>query len=95
MATYFFAQTNIVDWGEYQKYLFGTDGPLEEFGAEVLVVDDQAILLEGNWDCTRTVVIRFPDVEAAQGWYSSSSYREIVQHRHRAAQTSAVFVDGV
>jgi len=94
MATYFIAQITIHDWEEYQKYLAGTDGPLERFDAEVLVVDDQATLLEGNWDCTRTVVLRFPDAESAQGWYNSSTYREILQHRHQAAQTNAVFVEG-
>lgn len=94
MPTYFIAQIEIHDWDEYQKYLAGTDGPLSLFGAEVLVVDDGPILLEGEWPCTRTVVIRFPDAETAQGWYNSPEYRAIVQHRHQAAQANAVFVKG-
>jgi len=94
VPTYFIAQIEIHNWDEYQKYLAGTDGPLAQFGAEVLVVDDDPIILEGEWPCTRTVVIRFPDAEAAQGWYNSPEYREIVQYRHRAAQANAVFVQG-
>ena len=94
MPTYFIAQINIHDWDAYQQYLAGTDGPLARFRAEVLVVDDQPTLLEGTWDYTRTVVIRFPDAEAAQGWYNSPEYREIFQHRQRAAHTNAIFVQG-
>lgn len=95
MATYFIAQINIHDREEYQKYLAGTDDPLKQFNAEVLAVDDHPTLLEGEWNFTRTVVIRFPDGEAAQGWYRSTEYQEVVQHRHRAAQANAVFVEGV
>jgi uncharacterized protein (DUF1330 family) len=95
MATYFIAQINIHDWEEYRKYLAGTEGPLKQFNAEVLVVDDQPTLLEGDWNCTRTVVIRFPNAKVAQDWYRSPEYQEIVQHRHRAAQTNAVFTNGI
>lgn len=94
MPTYFIAQINIHDWDEYQKYLAGTDGPLEQFNAHVLVVDDQPTLLEGDWDYTRTVVICFPNAEAARGWYNSPAYQEIVHHRRCSAQTNAVFVQG-
>jgi uncharacterized protein (DUF1330 family) len=94
MPAYFIAQIEIHDWAEYKKYLDGTDRPLARFNAEVLVVDDHPLILEGEWPFTRTVVIRFPDVKTAEGWYNSPEYQEIVKHRHRAAQVNAVFVRG-
>jgi len=94
MPAYYIAQIQIHDWDEYRQYLAGTDGPLAQFEAEVLVVDDQPALLEGEWDYTRTVVIRFPDVETARNWYNSPQYREIVRRRHNAARTNAVIVQG-
>lgn len=38
------------------------------------------------------MLIRFPDEDEAKQWYESAEYRELVKHRHRAADANIVLV---
>lgn len=94
MSCYFIAQITIHDPEEYGRYLAGTDDILAKHGAKVLIVEDNPTVLEGEWPCTRTVVIRFPSEAHARRWYDSPEYRAIAQHRFRASDASAIFARG-
>jgi len=41
------------------------------------------------------VVLEFPTVEEARGWYHSPGYQEAVQHRLKAASYRVMIVEGV
>ena len=45
----------------------------------------QAEVLEGDWQPKRLVVIEFPDMEAALGWYRSEEYQELAKIRWSAS----------
>lgn len=92
MSCYFIAQINIRDREEYQKYLNGFDEIFEKYKCIVVAVDDEPILLEGEWPYTRTVLIHFPDEDEAKQWSESAEYRELVKLRHRAAESNIVLV---
>jgi len=94
MSCYFIAQIRIHDQEEYGKYLAGVDDVFAKYKGEYLVVDDNPAVLEGEWPFTRIVVIRFPNEEELQRWYHSPEYQEILQHRLRAAQCSAIVAKG-
>ncbi len=94
MSTYFVARITIHDREGYDRYLEGFDGVFARFRGEVLAVDDSPLLLEGEWSCTRTVVMRFPDQEEALRWYRSAEYQALAQHRHAAAAADIVLVEG-
>jgi uncharacterized protein (DUF1330 family) len=52
-------------------------------------------LLEGNWEPLRIVIIEFPDMDAARGWYESADYAPLRELRRSASETDIVIVDGV
>jgi uncharacterized protein (DUF1330 family) len=65
MSCYFVAQIRIHDPQEYQRYLDGFDQIFADYRGKVVAVDDSPTVLEGNWPCTRAVVIRFPNEDEA------------------------------
>jgi uncharacterized protein (DUF1330 family) len=51
--------------------------------------------LEGDWNPLRLVVIEFPDMDAARGWYGSDAYVELRELRQAGSKTDIVVVEGV
>lgn len=94
MSAYFLACIDIRDREGYARYLAGTDRVLEDFGGEVLAVDDAVGVLEGTWLRGRTVLIRFPDEVALGRWYDSPAYRHLLEFRRAAAESDAVVLHG-
>jgi uncharacterized protein (DUF1330 family) len=52
-------------------------------------------VLEGDWNPKRLVIIEFPDMDAARGWYESDAYAPLRELRRSASDTDIVIVDGV
>lgn len=48
---------------------------------EVLVATPEAKMLEGTTDGTWSVVVRFPDMDALNGWYLSEEYQAVPTRR--------------
>ena len=42
-----------------------------------------------------TVIIEFPNMQAAKGWYESPAYQEVVKHRFAGATYHAILIEGV
>ena len=54
----------------------------------------QFIMLEGEPWAHRLVIIQFPDLAAAQGFYDSPEYQEIIPLRTRASDGALLIVEG-
>lgn len=94
MSVYFIANIKVNDEQEYQKYLDGCDEVFEKYLGEYLAVDDHPVLLEGGWDYSKTVVIRFPSKEDFNSWYYSVEYQELLQHRLKGSLCDTILVEG-
>jgi uncharacterized protein (DUF1330 family) len=94
VSCFFLARIAIHDPVAYGRYLAGTDAILARYGAEVLAVDEEPVVLEGDWSGSRTVLIRFPDEETARAWYTSAAYRELARSRFQASRADAIFLRG-
>lgn len=94
MSCYFIANIRIHDETEYALYLARCDEVFARFGGRYLAVDEFPILLEGEPEEGRTVLIEFPDETAFYRWYDSPEYREILVHRLRGARCTASLVRG-
>ncbi|MFC1481059.1 DUF1330 domain-containing protein [Candidatus Neomarinimicrobiota bacterium] len=90
MSSYFIAQINIIDPELYNEYLAGFDQVFAKYKGEVIIVDDNPIVLEGEWSFTRIVVIRFPSTDEAKRWYESSEYQLLAQYRHQASKADII-----
>lgn len=94
MSAYFIANIRVRDEREYQKYLESVDEVFSKFSGEYIVVDENPEVLEGRWDYTKTVVIRFPDLGELKRWYYSEEYQGILKHRLAAAECDTIIVEG-
>jgi uncharacterized protein (DUF1330 family) len=95
MSCYFIANIRINDHDEYQKYLDKVDEVCEKFNIEYLVVDKSPQILEGSWQYTKSVVIKFNSEENFEKWYYSVEYQEILKYRLHSAQCDTILVKGL
>lgn len=70
-------------WAEYRDRVPATLAP---WGAELVLRGQQAAVLAGENSHSDIVVIRFPDLAAANGWFASSAYQALVPLRQEAAE---------
>ncbi len=94
MSTYFIAQIKIHDPIKYKDYLSGFDEIFTKYDAEVVLVDENPEVLEGDWPFSRIVLIKFKDLDEARRWYESPEYQKLAQHRIVASDAVALFVGG-
>ncbi len=65
-----------------------------EFGVTPRVVYGRAEGLEGATP-DGVVVLEFPTMEAARGWYESDAYQQALPFRQQAAEWRVVLVEGI
>lgn len=94
MAVYFVAHIRIKDPEEYQRYLDGAGEVFARYKGRYLSVDPKPELLEGQWDYSRCVLIRFESKSDFEAWYHSEEYQEILQYRMKAADCDTVLIEG-
>lgn len=78
---------------EIVEYLQQVDATMEPYGGRFLVHGAQPEVREGEWDGA-FVVIEFPDLEHARGWYESEAYRRIIPLRAENSRSTIFLVDG-
>jgi uncharacterized protein (DUF1330 family) len=94
MSAYLIGHVNITNPERYADYTKDVPASLEPFGGKFLVRGGKYETKEGDWSPQRMVVIEFPSFEAAQAWYDSDFYREIVKIRWEASEAKIMIVDG-
>lgn len=93
MSCYFIAQLSINDEDEYKKYLSGFDSVFEKYEGEVIAVEENPVILEGDWDYSRMVIIRFTSENEAGKWYHSPEYQSLLQHRLNASKGTVLLIN--
>lgn len=74
-------------WAEYRGKVPATLAP---WGAELVFRGRRLAVLGGSHAHTDTVVIRFPDAQAAEGWFRSPAYQALIPLRQEAAEVDLV-----
>jgi uncharacterized protein (DUF1330 family) len=74
-------------WAQYRAQVPATLAP---WGAELLFRGETNRVLAGQHSHTDTVVIRFPDQAAVEGWYQSSAYQALIPLRQQAADLDLI-----
>ncbi len=95
MSYYFIAQIKINDNVEYQLYIDKAEEIFKKYKGEYLSVDDNPQIIEGHWDYTRTVLIRFDHINDYYNWYNSPDYQAILKHRLKAAKCDTILAKGM
>lgn len=95
MIHYFVAQIKINNPDEYEKYLDKFDDIFSRYKGEYLAIDDSPILLEGQWDYTKSVLIKFNSKQDFEDWYYSDDYQKILKHRLNSSTCDTILLEGV
>lgn len=95
MSIYLVATLEIDDRETYRRYEAGFMEIFQRFGGELLSVDEAPVTLEGEWNWTRTVLIRFEDADTALRWYHSDDYQSLMRHRLDASSGNIVMIQGL
>ena len=79
---------------EIKEYLNHIDETLIPFSGKYLIHGGPYVPLEGTWS-SDLVVIEFPSMEHAKGWYESEAYQAIRHLRTKHTQGEVLLVQGV
>jgi len=94
MAAYIVAHVDVEDWDAYREYMRHTPRVIERFGGKFVVRGGAMETLEGPEKTLRLVVIEFPSMDDARGFYRSDEYARIKRLRDGAGFAKLVLVDG-
>lgn len=95
MTHYFLVQVKINDPEEYDRYLEGVNEVFEKYKGEYLAVDESPFIVEGSWNYSKTVIIKFKSRNDFEEWYYSDDYQKILKHRLAAANCDALLIEGL
>jgi uncharacterized protein (DUF1330 family) len=86
---YLIGHITIKDTGKWDEYRNCVPATLAPWSAELVLRGKHAATLSGTEFTPRThsdvVVIRFPDQDALNGWFSSAAYQALIPLRQQAA----------
>jgi uncharacterized protein (DUF1330 family) len=86
VSAYVIGHLTVKDPERWQAYRERVPATLAAWGGEVVLRGRRVALLAGQHGHTDTVVIRFPDAQAASGWYGSAAYQALIPLREAAAE---------
>lgn len=94
MSAYFVFHNRVLDGKKLQEYVPKALKAMEPYKPEVLVLDENATVIEGKTNLPRTIVVKFDSREAAMAWYNSPEYQAVLPLRLEATEGFSVLVDG-
>ena len=96
VAAYVIAESKHLDNEEIRRYRELAAASIAQHGGRYLVRGGIPDAREGDWiEDHRMVVIEFPTVEQAHGWYDSPDYRAALATRSTVPDRRMLLVDGV
>ena len=94
MAAYVIAAIEVTDPASYDEYRKQVPATVEKHGGRFIVRGGKLESLEGGWAPKRLVVLEFPTMQQALGWYRSPEYAPLIKLRQRASRGKLVAVEG-
>ncbi len=94
MPAYIIARVDISDREQYQNYLKAAPPVIEQYGGKVIARSEDPLTLEGPEDARRIIILQFPSVDPAKGFYHSPEYQRARKLREGAAAGELIVVEG-
>ena len=91
---YMIVKLTVTDGEVYNNYRAGFGDVFQQYGGEILAASAEPTVLEGEWEATITVIIRFDSRTEALEWYNSDGYQELVRIRQSASTGEFILMDG-
>lgn len=93
-SAYVIANVDVTDPVQYEEYKKLSTIAMKANGAEVCIRGGKVEVLEGDWNPSRFVMLKFPSVEAAHKFYDSPEYQAAKKARQGAADMRMIIVEG-
>lgn len=95
MAAYIIVQGRIDDRAGFDAYRAAANPTVEAHGGKLLGIGDPPAGIEGEQaDLPRLVLIEFPTVEVAKGWYESPEYQAAAKLRLDSSESRFFLMEG-
>jgi len=94
MSAYVIGHITVKDPAKWDAYRAQVPATLAPWGAEVVLRGRRVAVLSGPHAYSDTVVIRFPNTSAAEGWHGSAAYQALIPLREEAAEVVLVAYQG-
>lgn len=88
-----FDNIEVTDPAKLAEYTSRVRTVVENHGGRYLAVGGQVDVAEGEPTLTYPVLIEFPDLAAAHGWYDSPEYQELKALRQSGSKANASFFE--
>lgn len=90
MSAYVVIDLDIENPAGFQEYVDAVTPLIEKAGARNLVVDDECLVLEGDWRPNTLVIHEFDSKEAALAFWDAPDYQPLKALRRRHSTVSVV-----
>jgi uncharacterized protein (DUF1330 family) len=95
MAAYLIADIRVTDPEGYEEYRNRISAVIAFHGGKYVVRGGRGVLLEGDGEPGRTVILEFPSMAKLRAFYDSSDYAALKDLRKRSATSRIFAVEGV
>lgn len=95
MPAFVIVEIEVHDQDLYKSYTQLTPDSIASYQGKFVARGGNTIVLEGDWQPKRLVLLEFPSVEIANSWWHSEDYSRARKIRQRAATTKMIIIDGV
>ncbi len=83
MPAYAVFDLSPLDPDKMKHYLDVATSVLKSFDGKIIAASNDVDMREGDWSPERIVIVEFPTMAAAQGWYESPEYQGVLPMRLR------------
>jgi uncharacterized protein (DUF1330 family) len=94
MTIYAIAQGRVTNQEDFNKYLALSGATLEAYQVDLVALDESPVVIEGDIDYARTVILKFADQAHFYRWYESPEYQAARKHRLGASLGRFILVNG-
>jgi uncharacterized protein (DUF1330 family) len=91
---YMFIGIDMHDEAVMAQYREGAVPLLDRFGCRILALDDAADLLDGTYRRQRLILLAFPSMAEARGFWDSPDYAPLKRLREKGSAQDNVLVEG-
>lgn len=95
MPAFVLVEIDIHDMELYKSYTLLTPATIAAYNGKFVVRGGEVLVLEGDWNPERIVLLEFPSVEEANAWWHSENYEKARKIRQKAATTKMIILKGV
>lgn len=95
MTVYAIAQIMIHDRNAYGRYQARFMEVFSRFKGKLLAADENPLVVEGEWEREKLILMSFPDETAFRDWAESPAYEEIARDRKAGSAGVVLLAKGL